>query len=192
MKVLVSGAHGLIGSALVESLLADGHQAVRLVRSSPRGDDVVWDPFSGDVDLVNLEGLDAVVHLAGVGIGDRRWTTARKRAILESRTIGTAALVDTLRKLARPPRVLVSGSAVGYYGDRGDELLTEASGPGDDFTRGSACSGRPPRRLPAQPASVSSPSGPASCSRPTAACCVGCCCRSVSASGGGSDRDTST
>jgi uncharacterized protein (TIGR01777 family) len=134
VDVLVSGAHGLIGSALIPRLRADGHRVVRLVRGAPEGsDDVRWDPEAGRIDAAGIEGVDAVVHLAGAGIGDKKWTPARKQLILESRTQGTDLLARTLAGLTRPPRVLLSGSAVGYYGNRGAEELTEASAPGDDF-----------------------------------------------------------
>jgi uncharacterized protein (TIGR01777 family) len=134
VDVLVTGAHGLIGSALLPRLRADGHRVVRLVRDDPEGsDDVRWDPAAGTIDAAGLEGVDAVVHLAGAGIGDRKWTPARKQLILESRTQSTDLLARTLAGLSRQPQVLLSGSAVGFYGDRGAEELTEGSGPGDDF-----------------------------------------------------------
>lgn len=134
VDVLVSGAHGLIGSALLPRLRADGHRVVRLVRGDPEGsDDVRWDPAAGTIDAAGLEGVDAVVHLAGAGIGDKKWTPNRKQLILDSRTQGTDLLARTLAGLTRPPAVLLSGSAVGYYGNRGAEELTEASAPGDDF-----------------------------------------------------------
>jgi uncharacterized protein (TIGR01777 family) len=134
MDVLVTGAHGLIGTALIPRLRAEGHRVVRLVRGEPEGsDDIRWDPAAGTIDAAGIEGVDAVVHLAGAGIGDKKWTPARKQLILDSRTQGTDLLAGTLAGLARRPRVLLSGSAVGYYGDRGAEELTEASAPGDDF-----------------------------------------------------------
>jgi uncharacterized protein (TIGR01777 family) len=139
MEVAMTGASGLIGSALTRSLRDDGHTVRRLVRpGSSAADDpgptaIRWDPDAGTIDGDRLDGIDAVVHLAGVGIGDKRWSPARKRQIRESRTRGTDLLARTLAGLARPPAVLVSASAVGYYGDRGDEELTEASPPGDDF-----------------------------------------------------------
>jgi uncharacterized protein (TIGR01777 family) len=134
VDVLVTGAHGLIGTALIPRLRAGGHRVVRLVRGEPEGaDDVRWDPVAGTIDAAGLEGVDAVVHLAGAGIGDKKWTPARKQLILDSRTLGTDLLARTLAGLTRPPKVLLSGSAVGYYGDRGAEELTEASAPGDDF-----------------------------------------------------------
>jgi uncharacterized protein (TIGR01777 family) len=95
---------------------------------------VHWDPDADEIDTGGLVGIDAVVHLAGAGIGDKKWTPERKTLILESRTRGTGLLARTLAGMASPPSVLVSGSAVGYYGNRGDELLTEESAPGADFT----------------------------------------------------------
>jgi uncharacterized protein (TIGR01777 family) len=134
VDVLVTGAHGLIGSALLPRLRAEGHRVVRLVRDEPEGsDDVRWDPAAGTIDATALEAVDAVVHLAGAGIGDRKWTPARKQLILDSRTQGTGLLARTLAGLTRRPQVLLSGSAVGYYGNRGPEELTEVSAPGDDF-----------------------------------------------------------
>jgi uncharacterized protein len=132
--IAVSGATGLIGSALVERLRRQGHSVRRLVRQSPRAEpgDVVWDPAAGRIDAIALEGVDAVVHLAGEPIA-QRWTPERKRAIRDSRVLGTALLARTLASLARPPRALVSGSAVGVYGDRGDEVLDERSPRGAGF-----------------------------------------------------------
>ncbi|MFN8025938.1 MAG: TIGR01777 family oxidoreductase [Acidimicrobiia bacterium] len=135
MDVLVTGSHGLIGSALIPRLRADGHRVARLVRGAPEGgDDIRWDPDAGTIDAAGLEGIDAVVHLAGAGIGDKKWTEDRKRLILESRTKGTALLADTLAGLDRKPSVLLSGSAIGIYGNRGSEVLTEASSTGTGFT----------------------------------------------------------
>jgi uncharacterized protein len=134
MDVAVTGSHGLIGSALIPTLQADGHRVLRLVRDDPRGpDDVRWDPPSGAIDSEKLDGVDAVVHLAGAGIGDKKWTPARKQLVLDSRTQGTSLLARALAGLTRKPNVLVSASAIGYYGDRGDEVLTEDSESGDDF-----------------------------------------------------------
>jgi uncharacterized protein len=136
VEVLVTGASGFIGSALVLSLVSAGHRPIVAVRGRdvPAGvDGIAWDPDAGTIDAQALEGIGAVVHLAGAGIADRRWTDARKRLILQSRTKGTELLVSTLTRLDRKPAVLVSGSAVGYYGDRGDEVLTEESPPGTDF-----------------------------------------------------------
>jgi uncharacterized protein len=134
MKVVVTGSHGLIGGALVKALKADGHDVTRLVRAEPTGPgEVRWDPAAGTIDIAALEGHDAAVHLAGVGIGDHRWTDEHKAAVLDSRLQGTSLLASTLAGLSSPPRVLASGSAVGFYGDRGDEQLTEQSGPGRGF-----------------------------------------------------------
>ena len=134
MDVLVTGAHGLIASALIPRLRTDGHRVVRLVRGEPEGsDDVRWDPAAGTIDAAGIEGVDAVVHLAGAGIGDKKWTPARKQLILDSRTQGTDLLARTLAGLTQPPKVLLSGSAVGYYGDQGDHVLVEESPAGADF-----------------------------------------------------------
>jgi uncharacterized protein len=135
MKVLVSGASGLIGSALVPLLTARGHEVVRLVRRQPEPDEaaVGWDPEHGLLEASRLEGLDAVVHLAGEGIAEGRWTAERKSRIRRSRVQATRSLAETLAGLRQPPRVLVSASAIGVYGDRGDEELHETSPPGDGF-----------------------------------------------------------
>jgi uncharacterized protein len=137
VDVLVTGSSGFIGSALLPALVDGGYRPIRALRgrTTPKGvDAIAWDPAAGTIDAKSLEGLGAVVHLAGAGIGDARWTDARKREILESRTKGTSLLVSALTGLTSKPAVLVSGSAVGYYGgSRGDEQLTEASPPGDDF-----------------------------------------------------------
>lgn len=133
MRVLVTGSHGLIGGELVADLRAGGHTVTPLVRGRPEPGQVAWDPAAGRIDAAALEGHDAAVHLAGVGIGDHRWTPAHKKAVLDSRAQGTALLARTLASLSSPPRVLASGSAVGFYGDRGDEELTETSGPGSGF-----------------------------------------------------------
>jgi uncharacterized protein (TIGR01777 family) len=123
-----------LGSALTASLQADGHRVLRFVRGGVTGGDTIgWDPDEGRIDAPALEGLDAVVHLAGEGIGEHRWTTEQKRRIRESRTKGTAALAGAVASREHKPKVLVSGSAVGYYGDRGDEPLTEDSKPGTGF-----------------------------------------------------------
>jgi len=134
MKILVSGSHGLVGKALISSLTSDGHQIIRLVRNKPGGAaEIEWHPNEGRIDAGALEGLDAVVHLAGESIASGRWSDEKKRAIRDSRVKGTALLSDALARLSSPPSVLVSASAIGYYGDRGDEVLTETSAPGKDF-----------------------------------------------------------
>ncbi len=136
MRVLVSGSHGLIGSALVETLSGAGHDVVRLVRGQPGPGEASWDPAAGRIDLAPLEGLDAAVHLAGVPLGERRWTEEQKARIQDSRVDSTRLLAETLARLEPVPAVLVSGSAVGYYGDRGDEVLDEGSPPGSGFLAG--------------------------------------------------------
>ncbi len=142
MRVAVSGSSGLIGRALLPALDRAGSEVVRLVRPGARsgpGDvgpgpgDVVWDPGRQQIDSGGLEGVDAVVHLAGEGIAEGRWSATRKRRILESRTRGTRLLAETLSGLVRRPRVLVSASAIGYYGDRGDQVLDEESPAGRGF-----------------------------------------------------------
>ncbi|MDQ4133995.1 MAG: TIGR01777 family oxidoreductase [Actinomycetota bacterium] len=136
MRVAVTGSHGFIGSALVRALEHEGDQVTRLVRGGANAEAnalVAWDPQAGTIDAAGLEGQDAVVHLAGAGIGDHRWTADYKAIVRESRVKGTDLLARTLAGLERPPAVLVSGSAVGYYGDRGDDELTESSPPGSGF-----------------------------------------------------------
>jgi uncharacterized protein (TIGR01777 family) len=133
MRIAITGSSGLIGTALRADLEADGHEVVRVVRSGGGPGTVAWDIEAGSIDAAGLEGLDGVVHLAGEGIGEKRWTDEQKRRIRESRTQGTALLTEALAGLAAPPPVLVSGSAIGIYGDRGDEQLTEASPPGTGF-----------------------------------------------------------
>jgi len=137
VDVAVTGSHGFIGSALLPELAREGHRPVRIVRGRTAGDDELgWDPEAGTIDAAGLEGIGGVVHLVGAGIGDKRWTDARKRLILESRTKGTGLLAQTLAGLTRPPPALVSASAIGYYGNRGDEPLDEQSAPSNDFVAG--------------------------------------------------------
>ncbi|HEV2426351.1 MAG TPA: TIGR01777 family oxidoreductase [Terriglobia bacterium] len=135
MRILVSGSSGLIGSALLRSLSAAGHTAVRLVRATrtPAAGDVAWDPAGGHIENTSLEGFDAVVHLAGESIAGGRWTAQRKQCISDSRITSTRLLSQSLAGLNRPPGVLIAASAVGFYGDRGDELLTESSPAGSGF-----------------------------------------------------------
>ena len=133
-RIAVSGSSGLIGAALVRSLRADGHEVVRLVRRPPTtGDEVEWDPKRQYVDVAGLVGCDAVVHLAGAGVGDHRWTDAYKREIRDSRVLGTAAVAEAVASLDTPPKVLLSGSAIGFYGDTGDHAVDESAPPGDGF-----------------------------------------------------------
>jgi uncharacterized protein len=136
LDVLVSGSTGLIGSALVSALEESGHRVRRLTRSGGSSEDVVrWDPSAGEIDAGRIEGVDAVVHLAGENIVGR-WTDAKKARIRDSRVRGTRLLSDTLARLPTPPAVMISASASGYYGDRGNELLSEESAPGDNFLAG--------------------------------------------------------
>ncbi|MFD7440895.1 TIGR01777 family oxidoreductase [Streptomyces sp. NPDC059909] len=134
MRIAVTGSTGLIGTALVRSLRADKHDVVRLVRRTARAaDEVEWDPLRQSVDAVGLIGCEAVVHLAGAGVGDRRWTEAYKKEIRDSRVLGTAAIAEAVASLEVPPRVLVCGSAIGYYGDTGDRAVDESAPPGSGF-----------------------------------------------------------
>jgi uncharacterized protein len=134
VDVVISGASGLIGRALSASLRSDGHQVLTLRRGGiTDGSAIGWDPDAGRIDAPALEGADAVVHLAGEGIGEHKWTPEQKRRIRDSRVRGTSVLAAAVASRERKPRVFVSASAIGYYGDRGDELLTEKSPSGDDF-----------------------------------------------------------
>ncbi|KAA0909797.1 TIGR01777 family oxidoreductase [Streptomyces apricus] len=133
-RIAVAGASGLIGTALVRSLTADGHEVVRLVRRTPRADDEVeWDPARQYVDAGGLIGCDAVVNLAGAGIADHRWTDEYKRTIRDSRVLGTTTLAEAVAALDRPPRVFLNGSAVGFYGDTGERAVDESAPPGGGF-----------------------------------------------------------
>jgi uncharacterized protein len=133
VKVVVTGSSGLIGTALVTALKGRGDEVTRLVRHTPATGEARWDPDAGEIDAAALEGQDAVVHLAGVGIGDHRWRDEHKRAVLDSRVKGTTLLSRTLAALTDKPRVLASSSAIGYYGLRGDEVLTEDATSGTGF-----------------------------------------------------------
>ena len=133
MRVVVTGSSGLIGSALVRSLVADGHEVVRLVRREPRAaDERRWDP-SGELDPTVMDAADAVVHLAGAGIGDHRWTDDYKQTVLRSRVDGTTTIATSIARATDPPKVLLSGSAVGYYGETGDEAADESAPSGTGF-----------------------------------------------------------
>jgi uncharacterized protein (TIGR01777 family) len=139
LRVAVTGSSGLVGSALSALLVSGGHQLWRLVRREATGErEILWDPAGGRIDAAALEGLDAVVHLAGENVAGGRWTPARKRAIRDSRVQGTRLLAETLAGLERPPATLVSASAIGYYGDRGSETLEETSPQGEGFLAGVA------------------------------------------------------
>jgi hypothetical protein len=138
MKIIVTGSSGLVGSALVPSLLGRGHEVTRLVRGTPGSGtagvrEAAWHPERGEIDAAALEGHDAAVHLAGENIAAGRWTDEQKRRIRESRVRGTSLLAGALAGLREKPGALISASAIGYYGDRGTEVLTEESAPGKDF-----------------------------------------------------------
>ena len=138
LHILVTGSTGFVGSALVPFLAASGHRVTRLVRAipPPGNAEVQWDPKAGVLDAARLEGLDAVVHLTGENIATGRWTAEKKAKIRDSRVGGTRVLCDSLAGLKQPPKVMVCASATGYYGDRGDELLTEESTSGTGFLAG--------------------------------------------------------
>jgi len=135
MKVAVAGSSGLIGSGLVPALQADGHEVVRMVRGAPSGhSEISWLPGEGILDPKALDGIDAVVNLAGTGIGDRKWTDERKKAIVDSRVGGTRLLAEMMSKLDDGPKVFLSGSAVGWYGyETGPEVLSEDAPRGKGF-----------------------------------------------------------
>ena len=141
MRILISGSTGFLGTALIESLEREGHSIVRLARpgagskqsDSPASQTILWDPVGGAFDAAGAEGADALVHLAGASIAEGRWNDSRKNLLRTSRIDATRHLMGALSRLQRPPQVIVASSAVGYYGNRGDELLTETSGPGNDF-----------------------------------------------------------
>lgn len=131
-RVAITGASGLIGTALVGHLKSEGHTVQRLVRRKPVApDEVFWDPNAGTVDLAPLEGVDAVIHLAGAGVGDKRWSKKYKTQILNSRLYGTNTIASAVEKLK--PSVFISGSAIGWYGETGNRAVTESDRAGDDF-----------------------------------------------------------
>ena len=128
----VTGSSGLIGAALVARLQSDGYKVLKLVRRPPRAaDEVSWDPKKGEIDLKSLEGVDAVFHLAGAGVGDKRWTAAYRSQILNSRLLGTTTIANACEQLQ--PEVFISASAIGYYGETGNREVTEVDRGGDDF-----------------------------------------------------------
>jgi uncharacterized protein (TIGR01777 family) len=135
MKILISGGSGLVGTATSAALQADSHNVVHLVRpgKTAKAGDVQWDPMRATVDVAGLEGVDVVIHLSGAGIADGRWTEERKQILRSSRIDTTRVLVDSLSRLKQKPRALIVASAIGYYGSRGDEILTESSAIGTDF-----------------------------------------------------------
>lgn len=134
LRIAVTGASGLIGTALVAHLRADGHEVLRLVRR-PAGaaDEVTWDPVAGTVDLGRLAGVHAVVHLAGAGVGEHRWTAAYRKVILDSRVQGTGTIARAVAELDPAPGVLVSASAIGFYGDTGSRAVDETAPRGAGF-----------------------------------------------------------
>jgi uncharacterized protein (TIGR01777 family) len=134
MKILISGSSGLVGSALVSSLVSRGDEVIRLVRSEPKGPgEVKWDGPASFIDKAGIEGMDAVVHLAGESLAAGRWSEARKAKIRDSRVKGTRLLAEALAAAEKPPQVFVIASAVGYYGNRGDAILTEDTAAGTGF-----------------------------------------------------------
>ncbi len=134
MTILVSGAGGVIGSVLVPFLTTGGHRVIKLVRRQSVSDnEIFWDPVSQKIDLKKAERIDAVIHLAGENIGNSRWTAKKKKTIIESRVKGTELLAKTISKLETKPTVFISASAIGYYGDRGETILTENDKSGNDF-----------------------------------------------------------
>ena len=131
-KIAVTGASGLIGSALCAQLKSDGHQVIKIVRRAARvSDEVSWNPLKGEIDLAGLEGADAVFHLAGAGVGDKRWSAAYRSEILNSRLLGTTTIANACEQIQ--PEVFISASAIGYYGETGDRSVTETDRGGEDF-----------------------------------------------------------
>lgn len=136
MKILISGASGLVGKHLIPTLKAKGHEVHRLVRQKPNGaDEIRWDSEKGFSygELPKLENFDAVIHLAGDNVASENWSAEKKRRIKESRTTGTRVLVDALKNLKNPPKHFISASAIGFYGNRGDETVNESSAKGEGF-----------------------------------------------------------
>lgn len=137
MRIVVSGSHGMVGTALLPALAARGHEVIRLVRSPVAASpEIPWDPQAGRLDPASLSGVEAIIHLAGENIASKRWSEEQKKRIRESRVKGTSLLAETMAGLAEAPRVFISSSAIGYYGDRGDETLSEDSPPGNGFLSG--------------------------------------------------------
>ena len=131
-KIAVTGASGLIGSALCAQLKSDGHQVIKVVRRAARvADEVSWNPLKGEIDLAGLEGTDAVFHLAGAGVGDKRWSAAYRSEILNSRLLSTTTIANACEQIQ--PEVFISASATGYYGETGDRSVTETDRGGEDF-----------------------------------------------------------
>ena len=131
-RIAVTGATGMIGSALVGHLKSEGHTVQKLVRRPVvSSDEIAWDPKAGTIDLAALEGVDAIIHLAGANVGDRRWTKRYKAEILNSRLLGTNTIATAVSQLK--PSVFISASAIGWYGETGNRAVTENDRPGDDF-----------------------------------------------------------
>src|SRR5450755_3314084 len=167
MKVAITGSSGLIGTALVASLRSDGHQVIKLVRRPVRSaGEVRWDPRAADAGFSpsspgELDGLGACVHLAGAGVADHRWTARYKAEIRASRVLGTRTLATALTRLGSPPETLVSGSAIGWYGDTGGQDVDESAPAGEASSRGWSTTGRQPPSLPPTRASASCTHAPA-------------------------------
>ena len=131
-RIAITGASGLIGSALVGHLKSEGHTVQRLVRRKPvSSDEIFWDPIKGEVDLAPLEGVDALIHLAGANVGDKRWTKKYRAEILNSRLLGTTTIASAVNTVK--PQVFISSSAIGWYGETGNRAVNESDRPGDDF-----------------------------------------------------------
>ena len=135
MKFAITGSRGFIGGALANHLENNGHEVVRLVRSNPAPDDILWNPEAGKIDslALNEAKVDVIVNLAGEGIAEKKWTQKQKAEIRNSRVKGTSLLAKTILEMENKPSVFISGSAIGYYGNRADEVLTEESSSGDDL-----------------------------------------------------------
>lgn len=133
MNVLITGSSGLIGAALIKELTSKGHAIYRMIRNQSSDEPFTWNPVEGQINFDESINIDAVIHFAGANIGDGRWNDSRKKAILESRELGTNLLSSTLAKLKEKPKVFISGSAVGFYGSSGDKILDESIGAGSDF-----------------------------------------------------------
>lgn len=135
LTFLISGATGVIGSALVPFLTTGGHRVIKLVRNraTDHPDEISWDPMAGRLDLNPSEKIDAIIHLAGENIGSQRWSETKKKKIIDSRNLGTALMAEKISRLQQKPRVFLCASAIGYYGDRGEQMVTEQDGAGDDF-----------------------------------------------------------